>query len=47
MTLPQRILGALFQVENGDPLKDWLDDDDILEGLELLKWYIEKFGEYE
>jgi hypothetical protein len=46
-TLEQRVKYAMKQVDNGDPLKDFLDDDEIIEALESLVWYVDKFGEYE
>jgi hypothetical protein len=46
-SLAERVQYAMEQVENGDPLKDFLDDDEIIEALELLVWYVDKFGEYE
>ena len=36
-----KIVSALEHVENGDPLKDFLDDDEIIEGLKLLTKHYE------
>jgi len=46
-TLEQRVIYAMEQAEDGHPLKDFLDDDEIIEALESLVWYVNKFGEYE
>ena len=47
MTLSGKVIYAMEQVENGDPLKDFLDDYEIIDALMLLVWYINEFGEYE
>lgn len=38
--LEEKVIDAMEQVENGDPLKDFLDDYEIIDALELLIEYI-------
>ena len=39
----KKVIYALEQWDNGDPIKDFLDDDEIMIALQDLKWYIENY----
>ena len=41
--LEEKVIDAMEQVENGDPLKDFLDDDEIIDALILLIDYIDAY----
>jgi len=41
--LEEKVIYAMEQAANGDPLKDFLDDYEIIDALELLVEYIEAY----
>ncbi len=41
--LEEKVIEAMEQVENGDPLKDFLDDSEIIDALDLLIEYINAY----
>lgn len=43
----KKVIYAMEQYDNGDPLKDFLDDDEIAQALDLLVEYIEAYEEAE
>lgn len=45
MSLSKTVRKAVKGIDNGDPMKDFIDDYEIMEALEWLVWYMDEYGD--